>query len=212
MVQRTVNVTSVINENVGKQRRANIDGSARPEDVGVVPDAAKPYIVVTEEGDSLVHRTILTITALPISITDDAGVAQYGGAAIYNFPEGLIYTKGFINKGALTLGITGTIIAAFTGVNALGSATASTGSTLLTTEATFMQSTANATASASVAAISSVSAATQLTESSSRIVDGTTTPAQLFMNFAIADDASHTSGTGSYTGVVTFCWEKIGDR
>lgn len=197
---------------IQKERAVNFNQASSVAEVGTVPDAVKAYIAVTEYGNDLVHRTVLTCTNLPLSIADDAGVAQYGGVQIYTFPEGLIFSKGAIISGNLTLGVTGTIIDAFTGVNALGTVTASTGATLTGTEATWLQSTANATAVAKVAAISSVSAATALTESSSRIVDGTTTPAPVFLNFAIADDATHTAGTGKFTGTITISWEKIGDK
>lgn len=212
MLTRNVEVRKKVNANIEKRKLVDFDQSSPIEEVGTVPDAVKAYVVATEYGDSLVHRTVLTCTAVPISIADDAGVAQYGGIKLYTFPEGLIFTKGAIISGNLTLGVTGTIIDAFTGVNALGSVTASTGSTLTSTEATYLQSTANATAASKVAAISSVSIATALTEASSRIVDGTSTPAPVFLNFAIADDASHTAGTGTFTGTVTISWEKIGDK
>lgn len=212
MATRNVEVRKKVNANIEKRKLVDFDQSSPIEEVGTVPDAVKAYVVATEYGDSLVHRTVLTCTAVPISIADDAGVAQYGGIKLYTFPEGLIFTKGAIISGNLTLGVTGTIIDAFTGVNALGSVTASTGSTLTSTEATYLQSTANATAASKVAAISSVSIATALTEASSRIVDGTSTPAPVFLNFAIADDASHTAGTGTFTGTVTISWEKIGDK
>lgn len=212
MPTRNVEVRKKVNANIEKRKLVDFDQSSPIEEVGTVPDAVKAYVVATEYGDSLVHRTVLTCTAVPISIADDAGVAQYGGIKLYTFPEGLIFTKGAIISGNLTLGVTGTIINAFTGVNALGSVTASTGSTLTSTEATYLQSTANATAASKVAAISSVSIATALTEASSRIVDGTSTPAPVFLNFAIADDASHTAGTGTFTGTVTISWEKIGDK
>lgn len=212
MPTRNVEVRQQVNANINKRRLVNFDQSSPIEEIGTVPDAVKAYVVATEYGDSLVHRTVLTCTAVPLSIADDAGVAQYGGVKLYTFPEGLIFTKGAIISGNLTLGVTGTIIDAFTGVNALGSVTASTGSSLTSTEATYLQSTANATAASKVAAISSVSIATALTEASSRIVDGTSTPAPVFLNFAIADDASHTAGTGTFTGTVTISWEKIGDK
>lgn len=212
MTTRNVEVQQQVNANIKKRKLVNFDQSSPIEEVGTVPDAVKAYVVATEYGNSLVHRTVLTCTDVPISIADDAGVAQYGGVKLYTFPEGLIFSKGAIITGNLTLGTTGTIIDAFTGVNALGSITASTGSTLTSTEATWLQSTANATAASKVAAISSVSIATQLTEASSRIYDGTTTPAPVFLNFAIADDATHTAGTGSFTGTVTISWEKIGDK
>lgn len=212
MTTRNVEVREAINANIERKKIVNLDQQSPIEEVGTIPDAVKAYVTAEEYGDSIVHRTVLTCTAVPISIADDAGVAQYGGVQVYTFPEGLIFAKGAIISGNLTLGTTGTIINTFTGVNALGSVVATTGATLLTTEATWLQSTANATAAAKVAAISSVSIATQLTESSSRIYDGTTTPGPVFLNFAIADDATHTAGTGSFTGTITISWEKIGDK
>lgn len=212
MVTRNIEVANEVATGIVKRKAVNLDRQAPIEELGQIPDAVKPYIVATEYGDSLSHRTVLTCTDLPISVADDAGVAQYGGVKVYTFPEGLIFTKGAIISGDLTMGVTGTFIDAFTGVNSLGSVTASTGATLLTTEATWLQSTANATAASKVAAISSISVATQLTEASSRIFDGTSTPAPVFFNVAIADDASHTAGTGKFTGTITISWEKIGDK
>lgn len=212
MSTRNIEAQIQVNDNVHRNKRINLDQQAAIEEIGTIPDAVKPYISVVEYGDNLAHRTVLSCVDLPISFSDDAGVAQYGGVKIYTFPEGLIFSKGAIISGNLTLGVTGTFIDAFTGVNALGSVTASTGSTLTSTEATWLQSTANATAASKVAAISSVSVATALTETSSRIFDGTSTPAPVFLNFAIADDATHTAGTGKFTGTITMAWEKIGDK
>lgn len=169
-------------------------------------------IKVTETGDDTIHRTLLTCTALPISVADDAGVAQYGGVQVYTFPQGLINLHGAIIDGALTMGLTGTIIDAFTGVVALGSATAGTGATLLTTEATWLQSTAMTTAVSKVAVCDAISIATQVTESGARWYDGTTTAAPMFLNFAIADDVTHTAATGTFTGTIQFIWSNLGDK
>lgn len=171
-------------------------------------------VSVVEKGNSVIHRTILTLTATPITVTDEAGVSQYGGVKVYTFPAGLIMTLGAVLTGSLTLGVTGTIIDAFTGVNALGSAAASaTGAaTLVTTAATWLQSTANATAVSKVAAIDSVSVATQLTESGARHYDGTATAGDVYLNFKIADDATHTTGTGTFTGTIQLIWTNIGDN
>lgn len=206
---RTTTVDTLVNANIKKPKTVDFDKAAEILEVGVVPDAVKATCVATEYGDNLFHKTVLTCTAMPLSIADDAGVAQYGGVKVYTFPAGLINNFMAKVEGSLTLGVTGTIIAAFTGVNALGSVTATTGSSLTSTEATWLQSTANATASASVAAISSVSIATALTESAGRTYDGRTTAAPVFLNFAIADDATHTAGTGTFTGTITLCWTKI---
>lgn len=209
MTTRNVEVRKKVNANIEKRKLVNLDQSSPIEEVGTIPDAAKPYIVATEYGNSLVHRTVLTCTALPITFALDGTTALYGGKQVYTFPEGLIFTKGAIISGNLTVA---GFINAFTGVNALGSVTATTGATLVSTEATYLQSTANATAASKVAAISSVSVATALTEASSRIVDGTSTPAPVFLNFAIAYDASNAAGNGTFTGTITFSWEKIGDK
>src|SRR3990172_7654788 len=74
----------------------------------------------------------------PLTISDDAGVAQYGGVKIYDFPEGLILTFGAVIDGAVTLGATGTFIDTWAGGIALGTATATTGATLAGTEANIM--------------------------------------------------------------------------
>lgn len=211
-MSRNVTVDVPVNANIKRSVVVDIDAQSDTGTAGTVPAAVAGTVVATEYGDNLMHKTVLTCTAVPISVTDDAAVAQYGGVKVYTFPEGLISTFGAIISGDLTLGATGTIIDAFTGVNALGSVTASTGATLVSTEATWLQSTANATAAAKVAAISSVSIATALTETAGRIYDGTTTPGPVFLNFAIADDVTHTSGTGTFTGVITILWAHIGDK
>lgn len=209
---RNVVVDVPVNANIKTSRSVDLDAQSESTTCGSVPAAVAGTVVATEYGDNLLHKTVLTCAAVPITVTDDAGVAQYGGVKVYTFPEGLIATMGAIISGNLTLGVTGTIIDAFTGVNALGSVTATTGATLVAGEATWLQSTANATASSKVAAISSVSIATQLTETGGRIFDGTATPAPVFLNFAIADDASHTSGTGTFTGTITILWANVGDK
>lgn len=206
---RNVTAKIAVNANVARLKEVDLNGSSEPAEVGTVPAASAPYISISEYGDNTIHKTVLTCTALPLSIADDAAVAQYGGVQVYTFPLGLISTLMARIAGNLTLGVTGTIIAAFTGVNALGTVTASTGSTLVSTEATWLQSTNNATASAAVAAISSISIATALTEASMRTVDGRTTAAPMWLNFAIADDATHTAGTGTFTGTISFVWTKI---
>lgn len=208
-MSRTLTVDESVNANVVKKRVVDLDAQATASDKGVVPAAVAPYVVATETGDKLFHKTVLTCTALPLSLADDAGVAQYGGVEVYTFPKALIASFAGRVEGNLALGVTGTFIDAFTGVNALGSVVATTGATLVSTEATWLQSTANATAAAKVAAISSVSVATALTESAGRVVDGRTTAPPVFLNFAIADDVSHTAGTGTFTGTVTLLWTSL---
>lgn len=170
-------------------------------------------VSAAEYGDGIWHKTVLTCTATPVTITDDAGVAQYGGAGkLYDFPEGLILTQGAVITGNITLGTTGTIINTWAGGIALGTATATTGATLTGTEANIMPEVNVAAATAKVAAVPAVSIATALTESGARWLDGTTTPVDLYLNLVVDDDATHTSGTGTFTGTVTVLWTNIGDH
>jgi hypothetical protein len=170
-------------------------------------------VAAAEYGDGVVHKTVLTLTATPVTIADDAGVAQYGGTGkIYDFPEGLIMTLGAVIDGAVTLGTTGTIIATWAGGIALGTAAATTGATLVGTEADIMPEVDVAAATDSVATVDAVSAATALTESGARHLDGTATAKDMYLNLVVDDDASHTAGTGTFTGTVTVHWVNLGDK
>lgn len=201
------------NANIQAPRRLEVfnDNGLGISGSGVVNPSVANTVVASEFSNGVVNRTILTCTAVPISVADDAGVAQYGGVKLYTFPQGIIHLHGAVLSGNLTMGVTGTFIDAFTGVIALGSATAGTGATLLTTEATWLQSTAMSTASSKVAATAAYPVATQITEAGSRWYDGHTTAAPMYLNVAIADDATHTAGTGTWTGTITFIWSVIAD-
>lgn len=213
MVQKYVDGVITRNSNIVAPRRIEVynDNGVGVNGVGSVPDAVKAYVTATESGNGIVNRTKLVCTAVPISVADDAGVAQYGGVQLYTFPESIICLHGAVLSGNLTMGDTGTFIDAFTGVIALGSATAGTGATLVSTEATWLQSTAMSTASSKVAATAAYPVATQVTESGARWYDGHTTAGPVYLNVAIADDATHTAGTGTWTGTITLIWSAIAD-
>src|SRR5688572_13238439 len=158
-------------------------------------------VTAKEYGSDVLHKTILTCTATPITITDDAGVAQYGGVKVYDFPAGAICVLGAVIDGALTAGVTGTIIDNWDGDVALGTATATTGATLTGTEADILQSTSvSAGASDKIGIAEAFPVATALTESGARWHNGTATAIDMFLNFVIDDDATHTAGTATFTG------------
>jgi len=171
-------------------------------DVGAKSGAT---VTVVEDRTGTIQKTVLTFTATPVTITDDAGVAQYGSTGkIYDLPDGAINFLGCVIDGDLTLGTTGTIITTFAGGIALGTETATTGATLTSTEADIMAEVDVAAATASVAATPAASVA-------STYIDGTGTAKDVFLNFVVDDDASHTSGTGTFTGTVTMNWINLGD-
>jgi hypothetical protein len=173
--------------------------------------ASQNSVTAVEYGDGVIHRTVLTCTATTITISDDAGVAQYGGIKVYDFPEGLIKFDGAVITGTLTGGVTGTITNTFAGGVALGTATATTGATLTGTEATYLPENDVAAATSKVATIAAYPSPTALTESGARWVDGTGTAADLYLNFVIDDDATHTAGTATFTGTISFNWQNLGD-
>lgn len=169
-------------------------------------------VAVKEYGDGLLHKTVLTCTATPITITDDAGVAQYGGVKVYDFPEGAICILGAVVNGTLLAGVTGTIIDNWDGDVAIGTVTATTGATLTSTEANILPSTAvSAGASDKIGVVEAFPVPTALTESGARWLNGTATAIDAFLNFVIDDDATHTSGTAAFTGTITLFWLNLGD-
>lgn len=209
----TKKVRGFVERNANIRKYQDITIKDDQDRVGSVPNSQGPYIVVEEFGNGLLNRTRLTCTSLPISVADDAGVAQYGGAGkIYDFPEGLLGNMGATIDGSLTMGDTGTIIATFDGDVALGTAAAGTGATLVSTEADLLQSVALTTAVDSVANSDAQSVATALTESGARWHDGTATAKDMYLNFVIDDDATHTAATGTFTGVIEFVWMILGDN
>lgn len=185
-------------------------GSTITTDSGV--GAKNGSTVTATETIPVIHKTVLTCVATPISISDDAGVAQYGGVKIYDFPEGLMCTLGAVIDGAVTGGVTGTLITTWAGGIALGTAVATTGATLIGTEADVMPEVDVAAATASVAVVDAVSVATALTESGARWLDGTTTAKDLYLNLVVDDSVTHTAGTVTFTGTVTIHWLSLGDK
>ena len=183
------------------------------EDLLGTGDASVNTITAYEYGDGVARKTVLECNAVIVTISDDAGVAHSGGVKAYDFPQGMLLLKGARAGGTLTAGTTGTIIDNWDGDVALGSATATTGATLTGTEADVMPSVAvSAGASDKEGAVSAVSIATALTESGARWFDGTTTAKDLYLNFVIDDDASHTAGTATFNGTIEFNWEMMGDN
>lgn len=174
--------------------------------------ASQSTITAYEYG-GVAKQTVLECDGLVVTISDDAGVAQYGGVQVYDFPQGMLMFKGAQVSGTLTAGTTGTIIDNWDGDVALGTVTATTGATLTGTEADYMPSVAvSAGASDKDGVVDAVSVATALTESGARWMDGTATAKDMYLNFVIDDNATHTAGTATFNGTIVFNWEMMGDN
>lgn len=182
--------------------------TAAPTTTDGIGAKAGANVEVVEYGNGVVHKSVFTLTAQSMTLTDEADTVVYGGVKIYDFPEGLICTLGATIDGSLTAV---EVNAAFDGDVALGSAIATTGPSLISTEADILQSTAMTQASGKVANTDAHSIATALTESGARWFDGTTTAKDLFLNFNIDEDAANATSTGTFTGTVTIMWMHLGD-
>lgn len=158
-------------------------------------------VTVSEEGNSVVHRTVLTLTATPITLTDEAGAGQYGGVKIYDLPVGLIQFLGARIDAGITLTATQWTDTAEGDVG-LGTTAVTDGNALATTEQNIIPTTAIA---AMVAQAGPIDASSSITQAGV-VVDGTGGALDVFLNVRIDDAAAHITDGGFITGVVSFTW------
>jgi hypothetical protein len=161
-------------------------------------------VAVSETGNQAVHRTIFTLTALSITITDATTAGAHGSHKLYDFPAGAIQALG-CSYDLTTLAGAGGISDTAAVVGALGSVTTATdNATLTTTEADFIASTAGTlTAGAGVLQNHGSLVATAF--------DGTTTAVDLFLNVAVPDADSSANDTLAVSGTITCLWANLGD-
>jgi len=169
-------------------------------------------VSVMEYGDSILHKTVLTLAATPITVTDEAGVGQYGGVKIYDFPEGLILSLGAVIDASVTLGVTGTITDTWEGDVGLGTTVINDSTGSVAGHDEILETTAVAAATGKVAAIDAVTLADTLVESGAVWLNGTATAKDLYLNLDVDDSGTHTTGTGTITGTVTITWINLGDK
>jgi hypothetical protein len=192
---------------------ANIDGTIW-EGVGTKTTQATtaPTIFLREQGNSAFHKTVMQFIATPVVMTNNAGVALYGGigttttTAVYTFPRGLIQIYGADCRGTLTLTTAGAL-ATFASVSALGQVTSSNDATLAGTEANILASTSSAAAVAKAAVVKNISLIAPAAP-----LDGTVTAIPMFLNFVVANDASNSTGVGTFGGTCTITWSNLSNN
>lgn len=192
----------------GKVGAVTFDGAVTQEVMGIttVGVGAKngATVAVVENGDPVVHRSVLTLTATPITLTDDAGVGQYGGVKLYDFPAGNIHILGAVVDADITL--TGTEwLDTAAGDIGLGTTAVTNGDALATTEQNIVATTEIAALAAQVGPINAQSAA------SVSLPAAGGTDADLYLNVRIDDNAAHITSAGTITGTVTVSWINLGD-
>ena len=174
-----------------------------------------PGLTVKHHGNGPIVQAVITLSGAPLTITDDAGTAQYGGLQIYDYPAGALLSLGAVVDGSVSPNSTsdaGTLTTTFDGDVAIGTITATTGATLVSTEANILISNALTQAVASVANCDAQPSATQVTESAAVWIDGTATAADAFLNFVIDDSAAHGASVGTVDAVVTLTYLMLGDN
>lgn len=161
-------------------------------------------VTVVELGTAAVHKTVFTLTALVITMTDAGAAGSHGTHKLYDFPAGVIIRGGCVAN-VTTLAGAGGIADGAAAVFALGqSPTGTDNATLLTTEADFIASFAGTlTAGAGIFA--------KYGEPSVTSIDGHTTPTDLYLNTAVPDADSSASDTLTITGTITCIWSSSGD-
>ena len=163
-------------------------------------------VSVVERGNGIVHKTVLTLTATPITLTDDADVGQFGGVKLYDFPAGNIKILGAVVDLILTLDDALWTDAA-EGDFALGSALVDDADALDGLFIDILASTAIAALTAQVGPMQGQSAADVVPLGSAGGADD-----DLNLNVRIDDAAAHVTDTGStMTGTVTIAWMNLGD-
>ena len=154
--------------------------------------------------DSIVHRTVLTLSALAQAIVNTT--SEYAGSLIYTFPQGRILLLGALISAAqtTTTTIATSIASGTTGALALGTATAS--ATSLTGNMVNMLPSTAYTSSATINVPAAVSVGALAVSAQ---FDGTTTPVPMYFNTAIATGTI--DGAQTFTGTVALSWINLGD-
>lgn len=200
----------------GKVGATTFDGAVTQEAVGLTTAGVGAKngatVTVAEYGDGVIHKTVLTCTATPLTFGDEGGQGQYGGVKVYDFPAGLILTLGAVVAGNITL--TAPAINNWDGDVGLGVEAPTDHQDVANKTGIIMpKCDVSAGDSDKIGVVDGVSVATALTESGARWLDGTATAKDLYLNFLVDDNVAHDNTiTGTFTGTITIVWMNIGDN
>jgi hypothetical protein len=175
---------------------------------GTIPSVAG--LSVSEEGVGPVRRTVLTFTDVAFALTDEAGVVAYSGKKVYDFPEAAIGILG-ANANLVVSKSSAGVDADFNGDFGVGTVTASNNATLSSTEQNIIPTTATPQAMAGVTTAKGVSTSTE----AFKVLDGTGTPVDLFLNFLVDDgdqDVTSTPCNLIVNGTLEVLWLNLGDK
>jgi len=166
-------------------------------------------VTVSEQGDGVVHKSVITFTNVDVALADNAGVTAYGSLKVYDLPEGAILFLGAVSDIDLTKSSAG-VNADWDGDVGIGTEAANNGATpLATTEQNLIPNTATPQAVAGV-----TTANAESTTSENVVISGTGGALDVYVNLLV-DDADHdVTGTACnliLNGTLTLHWINLGD-
>lgn len=192
-----------------------IDRSPTSDTVGTI--VSKTGLSCVEYGGSgIVRKTVFTLTAMPITLTD---ALAYVGQQLYDFPAGNIRFLDCVATITVTTtsALASTLNSGATVSWGVGTATASS-LTLATTMMNAMPGsgeavntfTSSTTVNVAAAADNGILAHTATARGLSG-ADGTSTPVDLFLNFGVAAASISGDATITVTGTIELTWVNGGD-
>lgn len=193
----------------------NAGGTTPNDSVGAV--VAGLGVVATESGGGPFRRTLLTLTAVPLTITD---ALAYAGLKLYDFPAGRLSIIDCLTSLTFTTtsAIASTLNSGATVSHGIGSVTASS-ITLATTMMNLMPGSGEAVNNFTSSTVINAAPATVTGKLAAvagaqvgAILDGTTTPIDLFLNVGVPTNTEiDADATLTVTGTIQVTWINGGD-
>lgn len=160
------------------------------------------YVSAEVFGNKYSKTFVFTLTALPVTLVKNGTTSGGGGTKIWTLPAGLALPIG----GSSDLTIAAADDKSF--LASVGSAAAGTDGTLTSTEISYLPSTA---ATTTTGAGTCKMKSTSTTPTPGAPLDGTSTPAAIYLNAALNADATGVEAL-TFSGTITLRVDLLGDN
>lgn len=169
-----------------------------------------PTVTAEEQGDGILHKTILRLTSVPVSVVSVTTGAGVGGTKIYDFPQGRLNVIGTMSD--LTCVIATGDQADFTDATPEGDVGVGTVAPA-NADGLGTDATDDDFSTATAITMAAYSGDVQCPSEASLQFDGTSTAKDMFVNMLIdaGDIDDDTTSTVYVSGVVVVTWTNLGD-
>lgn len=179
--------------------------SADPQTtVGVGAKAGGSAVAVAEYGNGAVHKTVLTLSSLSVTMTDATTSGCHGTQKLYDFPDGAIQILGG-SMNLTTLAGSGGIADGAALVGGLGTAAVGTNNATLTSTEQDLIASTTGTLTGGIGALKKHASLI------ATAYDGTSAAIDAILNLVVPDADSSASDTVAVSGTVTLYWVNLGD-